>query len=101
MSERPGEPVLRKERYSAFEGTALAEALRLIGVEQVVLFGVMTNACVETTARHAFMKDFRVVVVRDACCSSRPHLHRAALANLEYGFARLVKTTEIVRVLNT
>ncbi len=96
----PGEPVLRKERYSAFEGTALAECLRLIGVEQVVLLGVMTNVCVETTARHAFMKDFQVTVARDACWSSRPQLHRAALANLEYAFARLATTTEIVKQLN-
>lgn len=96
----PGEPVLRKERYSAFEGTKLAEALRAIGVEQLVLFGVMTNLCVETTGRHAFMKDFRVVVVPDACWSSRPQLHRAALANLEYGFGRLIRTAEVVKQLN-
>jgi nicotinamidase-related amidase len=93
------EPVITKSRYSAFEGTRLETFLRRRGVSSVVICGVMTNFCVETTARHAFMKDFEVMVVRDACCSSDNKYHRASLLNLAYGFARIETTSAVIKCI--
>ncbi|MCP4867694.1 MAG: isochorismatase family protein [Proteobacteria bacterium] len=81
--------VLPKRRYSAFVGTDLDAWLRARGIDDVTVCGVLTNLCVESTARDAFMRDFRVRVVRDAVGCARPALHEASLANLAYGFAHV------------
>lgn len=95
----PDELVLTKTRYSAFEGTSFDAWLWERGVRTLVICGVMTNLCVETTARHAFLKDFETVVVEDACASSRPDFHDASILNLGYGFASIVSTDGIITSL--
>lgn len=99
IAPRRGEALITKTRYSAFEGTSLAGRLRRRGARAVVLCGVMTNLCVETTARHAFMKDFEVTVARDACAANTRAHHLASLKNLAYGFAHALSTGEIIRRL--
>ncbi len=64
-----GELVIKKTRYSAFEKTVLDTHLKSCGVKNIVVCGVMTHLCVETTARHAFMLDYQPVVVSDACAA--------------------------------
>lgn len=86
--------VILKEHYSAFQGTGLAARLRRLGVTDILLCGVMTHLCVDTTARHGFMLGFRPVVISDACCSKSPAYHRAALLALEHGFAEVVTARE-------
>lgn len=99
IAPRHGEWLLTKTRYSAFEGTTLETRLRRRGVEAVVLCGVMTNCCVETTARHAFMKDFRVIVAANACAANSEAHHRASLLNLSYAFAAVADTKAIIAAL--
>ncbi|KAF4387053.1 hypothetical protein G4B88_024625 [Cannabis sativa] len=82
--------VLEKNTYSAFQGTKLEEILRERRVEEVIVAGVMTNLCCETTARDAFVRGFRVFFSRDATATANEELHEAALKNLAYGFAYLV-----------
>lgn len=93
------ETVITKARYSAFEKTALARHLKGLGIDTVVICGVMTNLCVETTARHAFMKNFQPLVVEDACASKNKAYHEASLLNLGYGFAHIEKTEGIVKMI--
>ena len=62
---RAGEPVLTKPRYSAFFGTPLDTLLRSGGVKTVVVTGVATNVCVESTARDAHQLDYCVVLPTD------------------------------------
>jgi nicotinamidase-related amidase len=95
------EPVIVKQRYSAFEGTDLHARLRRQNVDSVIICGVMTNLCVETTARHAFMKDLQPYVVEDACAAGSTEHHRASITNLEYGFAYIVKTRDVVGELRS
>lgn len=59
---RAGEPVVRKRHNSAFRGTDLAEDLRTRGIERLVLVGMHTEFCVDTTVRVAFELGFRLVV---------------------------------------
>jgi len=99
ISPMKGELCITKQRYSAFEGTDLAERLRRRRVRTLAICGVMTNLCVETTARHAFMKEFQPVIVKDACAANSQRLHKASLANLAYGFAHIVGTREILSTL--
>jgi bifunctional isochorismate lyase / aryl carrier protein len=91
-----GETVIQKSRYSAFEKTRLAALLRKLRLNTVVLCGVMTNLCVETTARDAFLKDFQPVIASDACAGKSAAHHEASLLNLGYGFAHIEKTASMM-----
>lgn len=91
--------LLDKARYSAFSGTPLREWLAGRGCEVVVLAGVMTHLCVESTAREAFMLDLEPVVVADACASVDEELHVGALRALAHGFAVVTRTRAIEAAL--
>lgn len=99
LNPHEGEKVVAKRHYSAFFGTDLEGWLRDRGVEDLVICGVMTNLCCETTARDAFMRDFRVFFCHDATATADPELHLAALKNLAYGFAVIVGVEEVVEAL--
>ncbi|CAM0903692.1 unnamed protein product [Alopecurus aequalis] len=86
-----GDLVVEKSTYSAFAaGTGLEETLRGMGVEEVIVAGVMTNLCCETTARDAFVRGFRVFFSADATATASRDLHEATLMNMAYGFAYIV-----------
>lgn len=93
------EAILDKNRYSAFFGTDLDERLQVEGAEDLVICGVMTNCCCETTARDAFVRDYRVFFVADATATANEELHLASLKNLAYGFAYIVNTKHICQRL--
>ncbi|KAL6192322.1 hypothetical protein ACLB2K_033413 [Fragaria x ananassa] len=82
--------VVDKNTYSAFRGTGLEEYLKERGIEEVIVTGVMTNLCCETTARDAFVRGFRVFFSTDATATENEELQEATLKNLAYGFAYLV-----------
>jgi len=93
----PAEKLIHKHRYSAFEGTDLEINLRCLGIRELVITGVMTNLCCETTARDAFNRDYRVQFVCDATATAYEDLHLATLKNIAYGFAPVVTTEELLR----
>ena len=86
----PTDKVVEKTTYSAFRGTRLEEYLAERGVEEVIVSGVMTNLCCETTAREAFVRGFRVFFSTDATATATAEMHEATLMNMAYGFAYLV-----------
>jgi nicotinamidase-related amidase len=85
--------VVAKRRYNAFFATDLADRLREHEVSDLAIAGVMTNLCVETTARDAFVRDFQVRVLMDAAATATEEMHMASLLNLAFGFA-YVQTAE-------
>jgi isochorismate hydrolase len=93
-----GDAIIDKTRYSAFFSTRLDERLRAQGVEDLVISGVMTNCCCETTARDAFIHDYRVFFVADATATANSELHVASLKNLAYGFAHIVETRQVCKI---
>lgn len=80
----PGEWLIVKRRYSAFFATDLDLLLRGLGVDTVVLCGVLTDVCVHYTAADAHQLDYRVHVVGEACAGSSVAAHAAALDAIEY-----------------
>ncbi|KNA19489.1 hypothetical protein SOVF_061220 [Spinacia oleracea] len=92
--------VVEKETYSAFRNTGLEERLRKMGVKEVIVSGVMTNLCCETTAREAFVRGFRVFFWTDATAKSSAELHEATLMNMAYGFAYLVDCNRLHKALS-
>jgi bifunctional isochorismate lyase/aryl carrier protein len=97
LAPKPKEQVIRKSRYSAFVGTDLESRLRSLGVERILITGVMTHLCCETTARDAFMRDFDVFIVMDGTASKSEDLHTASLRTLADGFAIPVTTEEVLK----
>ncbi|NIP43890.1 MAG: isochorismatase family protein [candidate division Zixibacteria bacterium] len=91
-----GEKLIHKHRYSAFEGTDMEITLRTLGIRDLVVTGVMTNLCCETTARYAFNKDYRVQFVCDATATANEDLHVAALKNIAFGFAPVVLSKDVI-----
>jgi isochorismate hydrolase len=91
--------VVPKKRYSAFFETLLETTLRSKGIQDLIISGVMTNLCCETTARDAFMRDYRVFFLIDGTATGRSELHLAALKNLAFGFAYLLTCDELIQML--
>jgi len=93
-----GEWQVRKSRYSAFTGTNLDLLLRSRGVQTVVVCGVSTNACVESTFRAAFDLGYYVLVPTDGCASWDAALHEAALANARHRFGATPEVRELIEI---
>lgn len=91
--------VLQKTQYDAFYQTDLEERLEAQGVSGVVICGVMTHLCCETTARSAFMRNLRVWFTVDGTASYNAEFHLGALRNLAHGFAIPVLTSEVLSAL--
>ena len=92
----PTEPVVIKHRYGAFESTDLDLVLRSNGIRTVVMTGVATNVCVETTARQAFLRDYYVVFTRDCTATFSRAEHEAALHNIDQFFGHVVGADEVM-----
>ena len=90
------EAVVIKHRYGAFESTDLDLVLRSQGIRTVIMTGVATNVCVETTARQAFLRDYYVVFTRDCTASFTRAEHEAALHNIDQFFGQVVSAEEVM-----
>jgi isochorismate hydrolase len=82
LAPRPGEPVLLKNTYDAFLHTDLEEILKQSGATQIVLCGVLTHMCCETTARSAFCRGFEVYLPVDALATTLENRHVASLKSM-------------------
>lgn len=78
----PGEPVVTKLRVSAFTGSDLEVILRSRGIETLVLTGISTSGVVLSTLRQAADKDYRLVVLADACFDPDPEVHRLLMEKI-------------------
>lgn len=96
LSPKGDEHVLRKTRYSAFYGTELERILRDGDVSSIVLTGVMTDLCCESTARDAFLRDFEVYLVIDGMATLNEELHMSSLRTLVHGFGVPMLSGEIL-----
>jgi len=100
LAALPGEKVVLKHRYSAFYNTDLETVLRCLKVEDVVIAGVMSNMCCESTARDAYHRDYRVFFLADGTGSINEEMHLATLLNVAFGFAYVTTGDAIAAELN-
>ncbi len=91
----PGEKIIFKHRYSAFYNTDLETILRCLKIEDLVISGIMTNMCCESTARDAYYRDYRVFFLADGTGSINEEMHLASLLNLGFGFASITTIQQI------
>lgn len=95
LAPLPAEKVVNKHRYSAFFNTDLDTVLRCLKITDVVIAGVMTNMCCESTARDAYYRDYRVFIPADATGTITEEMHVASLLNLAFGFAYVTTSAAI------
>jgi nicotinamidase-related amidase len=95
ISPLSGEKVILKHRYSAFYNTDLETILRCLKIEDIVITGVMTNLCCESTARDAYFRDYRVFFPADGTGSINEEMHLSSLLNLAFGFAFITTCKDI------
>lgn len=101
-NNKPAEsyPIIPKNTYDAFINTNLAAVLEEKEVERVVVCGVMTDCCCDTTARSAFNRGYETWLVGDACGTASKKQHEAGLNGFGYAFGDVLETEEVVgRVL--
>lgn len=79
LAPLPGEPVIDKPGKGAFHATALGATLEALGIGQLVLTGVTTEVCVQSTMREANDRGFDCTLASDACASYFPAFHAATL----------------------
>ncbi|MCP4606693.1 MAG: cysteine hydrolase [Proteobacteria bacterium] len=92
----PKEHVIRKTTYDAFLDTRLENILRENCIEQVLITGVLTHMCCETTARSAFCRGFEVYIPVDAVASSSEERHLGSLLSLADAVAVMMSTEEVL-----
>lgn len=93
---REDEIVIDKSRPSSFYGTRLEPFLTSLGVRSLVLAGVTTNICVESTARDAGQRDYRTYVVSDATAEYDPARHDHALTTIGFTFGWVTTIDDVL-----
>ena len=99
LSPRAGEPVVNKTTMSAFHSSGFEGLMRAWGVEQLVMTGVSTNSCVESTARDAVDRGLRCLLVEDGCGAASQALHDATCSNFARLLGRVASLAEVIAEL--
>lgn len=100
------EVILSKYTPGSFNGTGLNEKLKALGVDTLVICGMMSHMCVDTTTREAFDLGYKCTVLHDACATRAlqfngttvpaAHVHATAMAALAFAFATVTSSDEFM-----
>lgn len=90
---------VEKTRLSAFFNTNLEVILRGLGIETILLAGVLTNQCIAATSKDAMFRDFKPIVVEECTGTTLPHLHEPALEMIRVGWGEVRGLDETVAEL--
>jgi nicotinamidase-related amidase len=96
FTPQDGDIVVHKTTFGAFNSSNLDDVLREHGLQTIVMVGISTNCCVETTARDAADRGYAVVIVDEACADYDEAAHDASLRAFHFNFGRVVRTPDDV-----
>jgi ureidoacrylate peracid hydrolase len=104
LKPEPGDIVIYKTRYSGFYGTDLDDVLKTRGIKSLVITGVSTSVCVESTLRDAMFRDYRCLLLADCTGEAIGHdlprtNHDASLLVIQVVFGWVSESAEIIRAL--
>jgi nicotinamidase-related amidase/catechol 2,3-dioxygenase-like lactoylglutathione lyase family enzyme len=88
--------VICKHRFGCFYETRLDALLRMLGVEALLVCGATANACVETTLREAYLRDYDVVAITDCIAAVRPEWEPTAHAVWNQYLGVLARSDEVL-----
>ena len=94
-----GEPIFPKTASSVFNSTNIDRVLRNIGIENLVIGGVVTTGCVETAVRDAADLGYRVVMPEDACAAIVEDMHWATVRAVRDVYAEVSSSEDVVKRL--
>tara|TARA_R100000365_G_C2748110_1_gene78914 strand:+ start:4929 stop:5621 length:693 start_codon:yes stop_codon:yes gene_type:complete len=98
LAPLPEETVIQKSTNGAFNGSRFNDFLRQSGIDTLVLTGVVTSACVETTARDAADRGYNCALVSDACADYDPDMHEATMRAFALNFGQVqLSADDIIR----
>lgn len=92
--------IVIKHRYSAFIHTRLESVLRALKIETIVMAGVSTNICVESTARDGFMLDFDVIFLSDCTAAFSREAHDMTLQTINQFFGTVATSKEVIQSIH-
>ncbi len=101
LAPRANELVIQAHTYDKFYGTHLDLALRSLRVDRLLLTGVTTDVCVNSTLIAASTRNYRVTAVTDAMGTIHDHIHEACLQIWRNKFARLKTTGDVLAEVST
>lgn len=91
--------VIDKYRFSVFYGSNLDPLLNILGTKLIVICGGTTNACIDTTIRDAYVRDYDVVIVEDCIGGVREDWHRVAVEVWRHYLGEVVSLDEFRQML--
>lgn len=94
----PSEHIITKRHYDAFEDTELDHLLRIRGIRTLIFTGFTTNVCVETTARHGYVKGYYIVLASDCTGAPTVEEHESTLHNIDKYFGKVVLSSDILEI---
>ena len=99
VAPEPGDITVRKTRVGAFSTTDLDEQLRGAGVDTVILAGLSTSGVVLSTVRDGADRDYRVIVLADACADPTPGVHEFLTEKIFPRQAKVITTEDLAKAL--
>lgn len=100
LRPEPADFIVNKRSIGAFASTGIDHLLRSLGRQQLYMTGISTNMCVETTAREAADRGYRVTMVEDACATTHADLHESTIRNFQRLFGRVRSTDQVMEELS-
>ena len=101
LGPAPGEVVIEKQWASGFFGTDLAERLRQVRADSLVVSGLTTSGCVRATAVDGLQHDYRVVVPAEAVGDRNEEAHRANLFDLNAKYADVLDLAYVLGLIES
>ncbi len=95
-----GDAVIAKYKYSGFVATYLDQFLRARGVSTLIITGVATNVCIESTARDGFMREYFIVVPSDLTEATSAEAKKWSLSNIDMYFGQVIDSESLLRCWN-
>jgi ureidoacrylate peracid hydrolase len=100
LTPHPGELVITKSRYSGFVGTPLDAELRSRGIRTLLMAGIASNVCVESTLRDAYFHEYWPVMIEDATMpAGSPEIQQATVHNVTTFFGWVATVSDVADTL--
>ena len=100
LAPGPDDVVIVKPRYSGFHATTLDSYLRSRGVRNLLITGIASNVCVESTIRDAYFKEYWPVMIADATMpAGSSQIHEATLYNVRTFFGWITNAEDVTTAL--
>ncbi len=101
LGARPDDIHVVKHRFSGFFQTDLDLVLKDMMIDQLVVFGVVTNICVRSTVHDAFFNGYEVAVPRDCCAATGPREQESTLYDIATHFGVVTTAADVVASLRS